>query len=697
MLLTIGMIVKNEEKYLEQCLTGLKPILDNVDSELIIADTGSTDRTVEIAKKFTDNVFYFEWINDFAAARNSTLEKAKGEWYMFVDGDEVFQNCDEIIRFFNSGEYKKYNSASFNIRNFLDVELDNYADFNGPRITKVLPYTRFVGEIHEYLNTYGAPFKKLKDTANHYGYVFDAENDSEEKFKRNSELLLKQYEEEKYTNERIYSQLYDCFIGRDPERAEKYMQEGIEVCKKNKSPVLIVLYVSRIFTAYCNAQFEDVLKYCDEYFNIDTAIRHGELTSDAEILAFKAFALYNLNKYDEGIGVFIKFFDIFKRIQSGKLVTYDGFLGTTQMATDRNFVQILNAFCRCCALADKYNTAAGYLESLPIAKYSLVDDYVDLLIVFEMDLLEHFNYENANKYYKQLNETGKAKFKERLRNKIYISEKKQEIIDALSAISKDDEMLKEMIGIYENYFIDCDVSNEQIYAFGKKYGVNDNPDLLMIAVDKKYDISPLFKTDDFDMKLCVYKCYMRIYGFARLIDKYPAESLENTSDIPNMLKFLEYCMKTVPIYRSPKHGVITKFSVENMFALYANLGKRYADEKGTDELPAEVLAACIAGEIISARNEKRYKDCFAAMKNAIRAYDGIAAVIEEYQKIVLKEYEDSAGSMSEMDRLALQIKKNIRNFIASGNYDAARKTLGDYSAINPNDPEIAELNGLIKE
>ena len=47
------MIVKNEEKYLERCLTALKPILDNVDSELIIADTGSADRTVEIAKKFS--------------------------------------------------------------------------------------------------------------------------------------------------------------------------------------------------------------------------------------------------------------------------------------------------------------------------------------------------------------------------------------------------------------------------------------------------------------------------------------------------------------------------------------------------------------------------------------------------------------------------------------------------------------------
>ena len=52
MVLSIGMIVKNEEKYLDRCLSALKPILENVESELIIADTGSEDNTVEIAKKY---------------------------------------------------------------------------------------------------------------------------------------------------------------------------------------------------------------------------------------------------------------------------------------------------------------------------------------------------------------------------------------------------------------------------------------------------------------------------------------------------------------------------------------------------------------------------------------------------------------------------------------------------------------------
>ena len=701
MKLSIGMIVKNEEKYLEQCLTGIKQILDNVDSELIIADTGSTDRTVEIAKKFTDNVFYFEWINDFAAARNSTLEKAKGEWYMFVDGDEVFQNCDQIIKFFNSGEYKRFNSASFNIRNYLDVQLDNYADFNGPRLTRILPHTRFVGEIHEYLNTYGAPFKKLYDTAAHYGYVFDEENDSEAKFKRNSELLLKQYEEEKFTNERIYSQLYDCFIGRDPERAEKYMQEGIEICKKNKSPVLIVLYVSRIFTAYCNAQFEDVLKFCDEYFNIDKAIRHGELTSDAEIIAFKAFALYNLNKYNESIEEFIKYFDIFKRIQSGKLVTYDGFLGTTQMATDRNFIQILNAFCRCCALADKYNLAAGYLESLPIAKYSVVEDYVDLLVVFEMELLEHFDYDGANKYYKQFDTNGKKRFKERLRNKLYLSDDKKIIIKALSDISKDDDVLKDKIEIYKKYFLDNTITKEDIYTFANNHGVNDDADLFMIAADKQYDITPLFRTEGFDMKLCVYKCYMRVYGFTVAINEYSVNAVKNADDIPDVLKFFEYCMKMVPVFRSPKPNTFMRLTVDYLFETYSQFGIRYMNDKGIakDDLPPQVKAAVIADEAIKARRDKRFRDCFAAMKKAITTYDGIAPAIELYQEETAAEYKESAARPDPADefrRLAETLKRNIRNLVSAGNIELAEKTLSEYSKLNPNDTEIAELQELIR-
>ena len=61
MLLSVVMIVKNEEKYLDKTLHALKDLRRDIDSELIILDTGSTDNTVEIAKKYTDKVYFAKW------------------------------------------------------------------------------------------------------------------------------------------------------------------------------------------------------------------------------------------------------------------------------------------------------------------------------------------------------------------------------------------------------------------------------------------------------------------------------------------------------------------------------------------------------------------------------------------------------------------------------------------------------------
>ena len=70
--ISLCMIVKNEEKNLERCLSSYAPLMD----EIIVVDTGSTDKTKEIAAKFTDKIYDFTWINDFSAARNFSFEKA---------------------------------------------------------------------------------------------------------------------------------------------------------------------------------------------------------------------------------------------------------------------------------------------------------------------------------------------------------------------------------------------------------------------------------------------------------------------------------------------------------------------------------------------------------------------------------------------------------------------------------------------
>ena len=250
MKLSIGMIVKNEEEYLERCLNGIKPILDSIDSELIVADTGSTDKTVEIAKMFTDNVYHFEWINDFAAARNSTIERAHGEWYMFIDADEIFTSCHEIISFFNSGEYKKYNSASYVIRNLLPSLGDNtnahYEDFNAPRLTKLYNNTRFTGEIHEFLNSHGQPVKRLNDIAEHYGYLYKNDDEMHDKLMRNIVLLEKKLISA--TDDELpmlYLQFYESYINFDEKKAYEYLERGINKAKELDSIVLVPLYCSK--------------------------------------------------------------------------------------------------------------------------------------------------------------------------------------------------------------------------------------------------------------------------------------------------------------------------------------------------------------------------------------------------------------------------------------------------------------------
>ena len=83
MKINLVMIMKNEERSLERCLKQAGGIVD----EIIIADTGSTDRSVEIAEKSGAKIWKYEWNDDFAAARNFALEHSDAEWNLILDAD----------------------------------------------------------------------------------------------------------------------------------------------------------------------------------------------------------------------------------------------------------------------------------------------------------------------------------------------------------------------------------------------------------------------------------------------------------------------------------------------------------------------------------------------------------------------------------------------------------------------------------
>ena len=144
MTLSVCLIVKDEEQVLERCLNCAEKFAD----EIVVVDTGSTDRTVEIAKKFTDKVYFFKWCDDFSAARNFSFDKATGELLMWLDADDFItdENCVKIENLKNS--FDGFDMAVLPYAAAFDRDKPTFL-YNRERIFRRDKGYRFSGEVHE--------------------------------------------------------------------------------------------------------------------------------------------------------------------------------------------------------------------------------------------------------------------------------------------------------------------------------------------------------------------------------------------------------------------------------------------------------------------------------------------------------------------------------------------------------------------
>ena len=200
-LLSIGMIVKNEERCLEKCLKALEPLRQAIPCELVIADTGSTDKTKEIAAKYADILFNFVWVNDFSAARNAVMDKCTGKWFLTIDADEyLVPDIKELITFLSDKSSKNFKRATVIIRNHFSKTMnDTFTDFNAPRMCRMDTGARYTGIIHENFDqpvTIDEFYIFTNTVFNHDGYARITPEHKIKKEKRNLELLQKELESE---------------------------------------------------------------------------------------------------------------------------------------------------------------------------------------------------------------------------------------------------------------------------------------------------------------------------------------------------------------------------------------------------------------------------------------------------------------------------------------------------------------------
>ena len=192
---SLCMIVKNEEKNIKKCLESVKDIV----SEIIIVDTGCTDKTVEIAKNYGSKILEFEWKDDFAAARNRSIKDATGDYILFLDADEYIG--DESRTFFKNLKKPEVPHCYFTkIVNFVNREEDalNSVEHYNTRMWTNNPCFKFRGRIHENLIYDDSSFQPGTAfsgvTVYHTGYLQD-EMERKNKFDRNLALLKKSIEE----------------------------------------------------------------------------------------------------------------------------------------------------------------------------------------------------------------------------------------------------------------------------------------------------------------------------------------------------------------------------------------------------------------------------------------------------------------------------------------------------------------------
>ncbi|SFS66611.1 glycosyltransferase family 2 protein [Marininema halotolerans] len=162
--ISLCMIVKNEEKTLDRCLASIFDIVD----EINIIDTGSTDATKEIARRYTTRIFDFTWIDHFAAARNFSFSKATKEYILWLDADDFFKEKDrEKFRELKKTLDSSVDQVSMYYHLHYDDEGNVFSRIRRERLVKRARNYRWHDPVHEYLEIHGKIMDS--DIAVHHG------------------------------------------------------------------------------------------------------------------------------------------------------------------------------------------------------------------------------------------------------------------------------------------------------------------------------------------------------------------------------------------------------------------------------------------------------------------------------------------------------------------------------------------------
>lgn len=295
--LSISMLISGQED-MPKSLESLRPFKEELPCEIILVDTGCGSEQRKLAEKYADKIVDFAWCDDFAAARNAGLKEALGEWFLYLDDDEWFEDPQEIIAFFKSGEYRDYNCASYVVRNYSNFQGTLYADSYPSRMVKLEPETRFQGKIHEYIEPFKLPKKTFSDFVHHYGYVYRDQEERRKHACRNIEPLIKMRKEHPGDPRWMCQLAQEYFSISEYEKVIEVCREGLEEWQLLKAYVEYApAHIGAIY-AYILVAMESMKAYGEEEKWFERAVAEPLMKLDFMKPTMAFFCLAGARMYD---------------------------------------------------------------------------------------------------------------------------------------------------------------------------------------------------------------------------------------------------------------------------------------------------------------------------------------------------------------------------------------------------------------
>lgn len=287
------LITKNEENNLAKCFDSLQGIVD----EIVVVDTGSTDKTVEIAQRYGATIGWFDWINDFSAARNHALSLATGEWALWIDADEQLDpSCQAEFR---KGIVRSHIGG-------YSIEIVNYLDDNGSttefvhsptRLFRRIDGVQFTEPIHEQITpslmALGMPWTPLPIAKIHHDGYRQAAIDEKNKVERTLEILKGVIAKNPDDPFHLFNLANTYFVAANYELAAKTAEKSIRFMPKAGAEYGHAGFQVLITSLEILQRHEEALKACDQC----DQTAYGGIINEY----LRASVLLNLGRYEEAM------------------------------------------------------------------------------------------------------------------------------------------------------------------------------------------------------------------------------------------------------------------------------------------------------------------------------------------------------------------------------------------------------------